>query len=110
MVGNQFLSHKEMQNKALSDVLQVLRERHGIDPYTVYSPSSIYGVLIKKKQYPHVGFNPKTGQAVPTIRARIEARTFDWSNMEELPRTAMLNARLWEDVHPASLEHVDLDS
>lgn len=110
MVGCQFFSPCQMHGMGLGELLEHLRRDRGIDPYKEYPASAMLGVLLKRKHFPHVGFNPKTGQAVPTIRARVEGRTFDWSRMDELARTSMLMAKLWEIEHPATLEIIELDS
>lgn len=99
-----------MHGMGLGELLERLRHDHDIDPYKKYPSSAVLGVLLKRRHFPHVGFNPKTGQAVPSIRARVEGRTFDWSHMDELARTNMLMAKLWEVEHPATLELIDLGS
>lgn len=109
MVGCRFIPHKQMQGIPLSSVIEILATQHNVHPYTAYPASCMHGVFLKKRQYPHVGLNPMTGEAIPTLRARIEARSFEW-RMDELQRAAMILAKYWETSHPASLELIDLAS
>ena len=110
MAASKFYTHRQLYGLPMSELVEKLRSEKSIDPFQNYPPSAMFGVLLKKRHFPHVGINPKTGQAVPTIRARVEARSFDWSRMKELERTEMLMSKLWETDHPASLELIDLDS
>lgn len=110
MIASTIMSHKEMQGLSLSLLTEHLRSTHNLDPFTAFPPSAIYGAFFKKRLVPHVGFNPLTGQAIPTLRARVEGRSFDWTRSEELQRAALVVAKTWEDSHPASLEGITLDS
>lgn len=92
----------------LGVLIERLRKDHNIDPFKSFPPTAMYGAFLKKKTVPHVGFNPKTGQSVPTLRARIEARSFDWT-MSGVERAQMVMAKMWEEGHPASLEIIELD-
>lgn len=110
MVAHSHYPHEKLQNISLNEILSLLK-KDGISPFTDYPPSAIYGVFMKKSQYPHVGFNPKTGVAVPTLRTRVEARSFDWAQVQpdEKQRVEMALSKFWIPLHPASLENIDLN-
>lgn len=111
MIACSVMSHKQMQGLPLAVLIDRLRSAHNIDPFSTHPPTAIYGAFFKKRLVPHVGFNPLTGQSVPTLRARVEARSFDWSRAEELQRAALVMAKTWEEnTHPGTLEIIDLDS
>lgn len=108
MVGSQYFDHKMLQGMPMAGVIEKLRSEHSIEPFKSFPPSAVYGAFLKKRMFPHVGFNPKTGQSVPTMRARIEARSFDWK-MDSVKRAEMVLAKVWEPEHPSSLELLELD-
>lgn len=108
MVGGQYFSHRELHGLALADLIESLKDKYNVDPYRDYPSSAIHGTFLKRKLHPHIGFNPKTGQSVPSMRARIEARSFAWQ-MPELARAEMALSKYWELHHPESLESLDLD-
>lgn len=107
-VGFHLLGHQEMTNVPLTQVLSQLQERrHGLDPFEAYPKPAMWGAFLKRIQFEHLGFNPVTGESVPALRTRIEARTFDWAGDEE-SRIAMTMARFWEPSHPASADMISL--
>ena len=109
MVGHACLDRRDLLGLSLGQVLERLRTEHRIDPYRDFPPSAIYGTFMKKRLVPHVGLNPRTGQSMATVRARIEARSFDWVGGDELDRARLVLDRHWEEHHPATLELIELD-
>lgn len=109
MIGHSCMDKRELFGLSLGNLVDRLRRDHQIDPYKDFPPSAIYGTFLKKRLMPHVGLNPKTGQTIATVRARIEARSFDWT-CDELSRGRMVMDRHWDEQYPASLELIDLES
>lgn len=106
-VGFHLLGHGELVNVPLTQVLSQLQATHRVDPFEAYPKPAMWGAFLKRIRFEHVGFNPVTGESVPALRTRIEARTLDWGGDEE-SRTAMTMARFWEPSHPASADLIRL--
>lgn len=62
---------------------------------TSFDPTNIYGTFVKKISVNHVGFNPKTGEYVPTVRSRLQGRVFDWVEREEGRRSDLVMSKTW---------------
>ena len=98
--------HAELQNIGLPELVEKLRAEKGIDFHTAYPPEAIYGAFIKRALYIKQGYNPKTGEHVPTERYAIEARSIDFAKIEgglaaqEAQMEAMLMAKHWTSEHP----------
>lgn len=108
-IGHCHFAQRELHGLGLAELVERLRAEAGVDVYKSYAPTAVYGAFLKKIQHPHVGFNPLTGTSVPTIRTRIEARSFDWTGTEE-QRTRTVFAPLWQASDAASLELIDFDA
>lgn len=111
MIGCRHLSHSKMQGLQLRDLLELLQRQHGIDPFKDYSPMAVYGTFVKRVQVPHVGWNPITRESVPTLRTRLEARSFDWERREESeesPEDPFILAKCWEPSMPKSLISIEI--
>ena len=108
MIGYSKYTPDELNNLSLAELIKRLEVDHGIRPYKDYPLANMYGCFMKKREFPHVGYNPKTGQTVPAVRARVEARTFEWIN-DGPAQGRMVLSSVWEPEHPTSLENVDLE-
>lgn len=108
MVGSHLFGHKEIKGLSLNQLLEKIRMERGIDPYRHYSAAAMYGVFLKRIEYPLKGFNPITGKTVLTNRTKIEARSLNWTKIDVKNRLNILFARMWEPDHPKSLEPIDI--
>lgn len=106
-VGFHILGHLAMENMPMTQVVQELKEKHNIDPFSAFSKAAMFGAFLKKVQYQGTGFNPITGETVSCIRSKVEARSFDWEGSEQ-ERADLVMDKFWQPYHPASLEKICL--
>lgn len=100
-IAHAHFPHRDLHGIGLGAVLRKLSER-GIQP-SQFPPENIYGVFVKRIKVPHVGFNPKTGEHIPTTRTRLQGRVFDWLDADEDRRTALVLGKLWPAALPDSV-------
>ena len=74
---------KSIEGHPIKDIIERLLTEKGIDAYTNYPSENVFGYFVKKIQVQIEGINPKTGEILPTIRNRLAAKSFDWT--EEYP-------------------------
>jgi tRNA(His) 5'-end guanylyltransferase len=108
MIGYSKYASEELNHLSLAELIERLEVDYGIRPHRDYPLVNMYGCFMKKREFPHVGYNPKTGQTVPTVRARIEGRTFEWTD-DGPTQGRMVLSSVWEPDHPTSLENIDLE-
>jgi hypothetical protein len=108
MVGSCLFGHKGIDGLSIVQLLEKIKAKHNVDPYLHYPAASMYGVFLKRTEYPFEGFNPITGQTVSTTRTRIEARSLDWAHTPIADRINIISSRLWEASDPKSLETIDI--
>lgn len=70
---------KSIEGQPIKEVIDHLLEERGINAYTNYPNDNVYGCFVKKIQVEVKGKNPKTGEIIPTIRNRLIAKSFDWT-------------------------------
>lgn len=76
-----------------SEIIKLLAAQNiSIDSF---DPANIYGTFVKRINVNHVGFNPKTGEHVPTVRTRLQGRVFDWVEGEEGRRSDLVMSKTW---------------
>lgn len=99
-IGQSIFGHDRMQGVDLEETLFALRLEHNIT-LDSYPADAVYGSFLKFIDLPHTGFNPLTGLSVPTVRRRIQARSFDWSVMSDPhDRAEMVMSDTWLPHHP----------
>lgn len=108
MIAHTHFPHRQLQGVSLGRVIEML-STNNVDPFKDFPPAAIYGAFLKKAQYPHMGFNPKTGVTVPTVRSRVEARSFDLEGLSQDDKLDISFGKYWSPSHPASLQAINLD-
>lgn len=69
MFAQVYCSHRELQNLTGQEQVAYCLEKTGRDWEKVEDRYK-YGILVKREQYEHVGYNPKSESTVKTIRSR----------------------------------------
>lgn len=72
-------SPKEIEGQPIKEVIDRLLKEKNVDAYTAYPNDNVYGSFVKKIQVQIEGKNLKTGEIIPTIRNRIQSKSFDWT-------------------------------
>lgn len=97
-IAHAHFPHRDLHRAGLGVVLRKLSERD-IQP-SQFPSENIYGVFVKRIKVPHLGFNPKTGEHMPTTRTRLQGRVFDWLDADEGRRTDLVLSKLWPTTLP----------
>jgi tRNA(His) guanylyltransferase len=93
MIAHHKLPDINLKSVGQGEVMKLLTEQ-GISLQS-FDPSDIYGTFVKKVSVHHMGFNPKTGEHVSTMRSRLQGRVFDWRDEDEGGRTGLVMSKTW---------------
>lgn len=77
-IALKYFSSDSIQGKSLKSVIEKIELENNINIYTEFPHENVYGTFLKRVQYTIIGENPISGEKIPTVRTRIEGRSFDW--------------------------------
>jgi len=93
-IASAHFSSKQLHGKSTQERLKMLALK-GVDPVRDYPAANVYGVFIKREQFPLAALDRKTGKMIETQRTRPRQGSFAWGGSHD-EKTAFVFDKYWK--------------